>query len=401
MSRRGRVDVAVVGGGAVGTCAALALARAGLDVALIEAAQPQRWTVGKPDLRVYAIAPDNIGLLDTLGVWEGIASARAQAYRRMRVWDAAGGGELMFDADAFGRRELGWIVEHALLVERLWDGANAAGVRVHCPARVERCEQDPGGVRLQLDDGTRIEASAAVAADGADSTLRQLAQIDVVSHDYRQRGIVAYVTTANPHEETAWQRFLPGGPVAFLPCADLTDVQPAGHRSSIVWTVADDKVADLLAADDREFGESLTRAFGARLGDVVPQSPRVAFPLRRQLVREAVNGRVLVIGDAAHVVHPLAGQGVNLGLRDVWALRDMIGTAIDLRVDWSRPHRLARWARARKSENAVAAYTFEGINRVFASDGMAATLLRGPLLGLAGRVPPLAHRLWRRASGVT
>ena len=167
-----------------------------------------------------------------------------------------------------------------------------------------------------------------------------------------------------------------------------------------MWSVPEAEATRLLALDDAAFDAELTRAFDARLGPARVASARAAFPLRRQLVNEYVAGRVLFVGDAAHVVHPLAGQGVNLGLRDVAALRDVIAGAIRHRSDWSTPARLARWARTRRSDNAVAAYSFEGLQRLFGSDDVATTLLRGPLLGLAGRVPPLARLLWRRASGL-
>jgi 3-demethoxyubiquinol 3-hydroxylase len=392
MSRRMRSDVVVVGGGVVGAACALALAKLDLDVALVEAAEPARWSAGHPDLRVYAFAPDNAALLDTLDAWQGVREARAQPYRGMRVWDAAGGDELAFAADALGRSELGWIVEHGLLVDRLWAALPRSGVIVHAPARVESLEQQEDGVRLRLDDGVRVEAKLAIAADGADSTLRRLAGGTVDSHDYAQRGVVAFIQTRQPHQDTAWQRFLPTGPLAVLPFTE--------GRSSIVWTLPEARAAEVLALDDAGFARALTRAFDARLGEMRPLSKRVAFPLRRQLAQSLVSGRVLVVGDAAHVVHPLAGQGVNLGLRDVAALRDMVASAQRRRGDWSSPHRLARWARTRKSENALAAHAFDGINRVFSSEGMHRTLLRGQLLGLAGKLPPLTTALWRRAAGL-
>ena len=392
MKSRARLDVAVAGGGVVGAACALALARAGLDVALVEARPVPRWLAEQPDLRVYALAPDNAALLDALGVWPQVVRARAQPYRKMRVWDAGGGDELAFDAATLARDELGWIVENGLLVDRLWAALVAAGVQVHCPARVQGMEQDEAGVRLQLDDGTRLEARVAVAADGGASELRRLAGLDVDAHDYGQRGVVAFIETADPHQETAWQRFLPTGPLALLPFTQ--------GRSSIVWTLPEAEAARVLALDDAAFAVALTDASAARLGRAVPVSERAAFPLRRQLVRQQVAGRVLVLGDAAHVVHPLAGQGVNLGLRDVAALRAEVESAQARRVDWASAHRLQRWARRRRSDNTVSAYAFEGINRLFSNADPLAALARGPLLGLAGKLPPLTRALWRHAAGV-
>ncbi|HYM87301.1 MAG TPA: UbiH/UbiF family hydroxylase [Pseudoxanthomonas sp.] len=392
MSRRGCLDAVVVGGGVVGAACALSLARLDLSVALVEGREPARWSADAPDLRVYAFAPDNAALLEALGVWASVREACAQPYRRMRVWDASGGGELSFDADLLGRDQLGWIIEHNLLVDRLWAALPAAGVQLHCPSRIESMEQDEGGVRLRLDDGSRLEARVAIAADGADSTLRELAGLRVSAHDYAQRGVVAFVETDASNESTAWQRFLPTGPLAFLPFVEA--------RSSIVWTLPDGEAQRVLALDDDTFNRELTNAFAARLGEVRVVSKRAGFPLRRQLAESHVAGKVLLMGDAAHVVHPLAGQGVNLGLRDVARLRDGIVDAQSRRADWASPHRLARWARECRSSNAAAAYAFDGINRAFSNDGMHATLLRGYALGLAGKLPPLANLFWKRASGL-
>ena len=391
MSRIMPLDVAVVGGGVVGASCALSLARAGLEVALVEAREPMPWSSSTPDLRVYAIAPDSTALLQQLGVWDGVRQARAQPYRRMRVWDAVGGGELDFDADKLGRPQLGFIVENALLQQHLWHALPAAGVRLHCPARVDSLEQDDGLARLRLDDGTRLAARLVVAADGAESSLRELAGLSTSAHDYGQRAIVAFVDSDAPHDCTAWQRFLPGGPLALLPFTQ--------GRSSIVWTLPEAEATRLLALSDADFERELTAAAQGRLGAMRLASARAAFPLRRQLAREYVAGRVLVVGDAAHVVHPLAGQGVNLGLRDVAALATSIEQARTRQLPWDAPHRLARWSRNRRSENAAAAFTFEGINRLFSNDEMHASLVRGPLLGLAGKLPGLSQLLWRKASG--
>ena len=391
-----RADVALVGGGIVGAACALALAREGLAVTLIEAGAPPSWSAAEPDLRVYALAPDNVALLDALEVWPAVRDARAHAYRRMHVWDAAGGEPLRFDADAFAEPQLGWIVEHALLQDRLWAALPAAGIAVRTEAAVETLQQEDDGVSLTLEDGLKVEARLAIAADGGASRLRTLAGIETDRHDYAQRGVVAYIAHDLPHEDTAWQRFLPTGPLAFLPCAARAD---APHVSSIVWTLPEAEAVRVLALDDADFGREVTDAFAARLGACRPLSKRVGFPLRREVARSFHTGRVLALGDAAHVVHPLAGQGVNLGLRDVAALAAAVRDAQARRVAWDSAHRLERWARQRRSDGAASAHAFGAINRLFSNDDVALTLLRGRGLGLVGRLPPLARALWRHAAG--
>ena len=393
MRRSETLDVAVVGAGVVGSTAALSMARAGLRVAIIEVQEPPAWQAQAPDLRVYAFAPDSQALLDSLGVWSTVAAARVQAYRRMRVWDAAAGRELVFDGDALGREFLGHIVEHGLLLDRLWAAVlREPNMQRHCPAGLVALDQDADGVTLGLDDGQELRAKLLLGADGAASRVRGLVAVPSNERDYGQCGLVAYASTELPHQDTCWQRFLPGGPLAFLPCSD--------GRSSIVWTVARVEAERLLSLDESLFCAELTRAFDARLGKVTAVSARKAFPLRRKLTTEMLHGRVALIGDAAHVVHPLAGQGVNLGLRDVAALTSQVRQAQAAGRDFSSAHRLQRWARTRLSENAVAAYSFEAINGLFSNDALLPTLFRGHLLGLAGRIQPLSQLLWKRAAGL-
>ncbi len=399
MSRRGRLDAVVVGGGVVGAASALMLAREGLQVALVEAQRPTAWTREQRDLRVFAFAPDNAALLARLGVWAQVLAARAQPYRGMRVWDAASGDPLVFDADALGERQLGWIVENAVLVDALWQALPGAGVRVHCPARVEQLEQLDTGVRIGLDDGLVLEAQLAIAADGGHSALRRLAGIEAPVHDYQQRGLVAFVASEIPHRHTCWQRFLPTGPVAFLPFSADGDAVLDARLGSIVWTLPTAEAQRLLDTPPAQFENELSTAFGGELGALSLQSARAAFPLRRQLAHTQVKDRVLLVGDAAHVMHPLAGQGVNHGLRDVAALQTTLGAAQANGGDITSPARLARWARTRRSENALGAHAFETINRVYSNDALLPTLLRGSLLGIAGRLPPLTRALWRHAAG--
>lgn len=401
MSRRAALDVVVAGGGVVGAATALMLAREGLQVALVEPKAPPRWQCEARDLRVYAFAPDNAALFAELGAWPGVLASRVQAYRRMQVWDAAGGDALAFDADNLGQPQLGWIIENNALVDALWRLLPAAGVRLHCPARIETLQQDDTGVRVGLDDGLVLEARLAMAADGGQSALRTLAGIGTTKHDYHQQGVVAFVASELPHRETCWQRFLPGGPLALLPFNDDGDAADLrGRLGSIVWTVPDVDAQRLRDAEPAQFEEALADAFGGELGGFRLQSARAAFPLQRQLAATHLAGRVLLLGDAAHVVHPLAGQGVNLGLRDVAELREHVRSVKARGGDIASPTRLARWARGRRSENAVNAHAFETINRVYSNDALLPTLLRGHALGLVGKLPPLARALWGHAAGI-
>lgn len=393
MSRRGELDAIIVGGGAIGAALALGLARDGFDIALVEARAPTPWNPSDDvDLRVVALASDARLLFENLGVWTAIAGARIGPYRRMRVWDALAPGELAFDAAENGEAALGWIVENGLVQHALWSALGAEPrARVLCPAEVAGVDSDDEGVAATLADGTRLRARVLVAADGAQSPLRKALGIDCDDRDYAQRAVVANVATARPHEETAWQRFLPGGPLAFLPLAD--------GRSSIVWSLPGAEAARVLALDDAAFRAELGAAFDFRLGEIVSSTPRAAFPLRLRLAKRYVAGRSVLAGDAAHVVHPLAGQGMNLGFRDVACLRRVLRDARDRGGDFGAPHVLRRYERERRSENALAAHGLDAIERLFGATDPLTPTLRGAGLALVDRLAPVKHVFAAIAAG--
>lgn len=391
MKPRNAFDVAVVGAGMVGSAAALALAKRGLRVALVEERAPPAWSAADPlDLRVVALAPSASALLDELGVWQRMRTARASAYRHMHVWDSANGAAIDFDAADLNAAELGWIVENRLVQHELWQALQAEpGVTLRCPARVVASE-DEGELRsLRLDDDGRLLARLVVAADGAASPLRHLLDIGASGHVYDQHALVAHVRTQRPHGATAWQRFLPGGPLAFLPLAD--------GRCSIVWSLPPPECRRLCAANDQAFLDELGCAFDFRLGPVLETTPRAEFPLRLLLAERYVAPRFALIGDAAHQVHPLAGQGVNLGLRDVTALVEAIAAGSN--GDPGAATALRRYERRRRSDNTLAAWGLDGINRLFRSEFEPLVLARGLGLRAVSALTPLKQLLMRHAAG--
>lgn len=392
--RRGpALDIAVVGGGMVGAATALALARAGFATALLEARPPSEWRVqDEVDLRVVGLAPSSIALLEDLGVWTSIRDARACPYAHMHVWDAGNGAAIDFDAAHEGRDLLGYIVENNLVQWTLWQALEAAGVQRLCPATVKDFEVRSDRVVLELADSESLSVRLLVAADGAGSPLRERAGIATRGRDYGQRAIVAHVATERPHAHTAWQRFLPAGPLALLPLAD--------GRSSVVWSLPEAEARRVQSLDDEAFLNELGLASDFRLGRITDATPRAAFPLKLQLASTYQADRFVLLGDAAHAVHPLAGQGVNLGLRDVAELRDTLVAARDAGRDIASAHVLRRYARRRRSADTLDAYGFDALARVYAWQSLPLVAARGLGVRVLDHLTPLKRRIAAHAAGL-
>jgi 2-octaprenyl-3-methyl-6-methoxy-1,4-benzoquinol hydroxylase len=389
-------DVVIVGGGMVGAALACSLGGSLLKVAVIESSLPQEFSADQPhDLRVSALSIASKNILETVGAWRGVASRRLCPFRRMRVWETAGDTE--FCSDDIGRAELGYIVENRVtqlaLLDRLRDFSN---IELICPATINRisysAESQNDHSELELADGRLLSAKVLVAADGGQSRVRQAAGLGVTSWDYKQHALVIYIETDYGQQDITWQRFAPSGPQAFLP---LT-----GHYGSIVWYNSPDEVSRLKALSHEELMAELVAAFPNCLGKVRGVLGTASFPLKRQHAQDYVKPGVVLVGDAAHMINPLAGQGVNIGLLDAAALGEVLieaqkqGQAIDdIAV-------LKRYEKLRRNENLRMMTVMDVFYRVFSNEILPVKFLRNLGLGLAERLSPAKNKVMRMAMGL-
>jgi ubiquinone biosynthesis UbiH/UbiF/VisC/COQ6 family hydroxylase len=391
---RDYLDAVIVGAGMVGAAAALGLARAGLKVALVEQHPVSPPQTSEPvDARVVALAPHSQQLLSQLGVWNEVLAVRASPYVRMEVIDPAGGSSLSFAAADQGWPCLGHIVENRLIAGMLWRALEREpGIRLLLGDVLDGFDLDGQGARLRLHSGGDLRTRLLIGADGVRSRVREELLIETDGMMYGQSGLVAQIELEHPQPGLAWQRFLPTGPLAFLPLLD--------GSSSIVWTLPAARAEELVARPVEQFEAQLQRASGGRFGRLRLVSERAAFPLRLQIAQRFVEQRAILIGDAAHVVHPLAGQGVNLGFDDVSALLQSVEQARQLgRVPLGDTD-LARWGRQRRSEATLAARAFDGLNRLYAISEGPMVAIRALGLRLVDRLTPLKRKLAEQAAGI-
>jgi 2-polyprenylphenol 6-hydroxylase len=389
-------DVLVVGAGPVGLTTALALIRAGFSVSVVDA-QPGIPVApsGPFELRVSAITRAAEALLTHVKVWDSMSEMRRQSFESMRVWDAGSSGELQFDAADIGEPHLGTMVENSALTSALVAVLSefaAPQFSWRRGAVLESLHVEDDGVIARV-SGEVMRAHLVVGADGADSKVRELRDLPTRRRDYQQAGLVATLRTQQPHLGTAWQRFLPTGPIALLPLP--------GDFSSIVWSTDPQDAAELVAMSTERFNAVVSEAFEYRFGEVVWSGERGQFPLRRVEAVNYVAPRTVLVGDAAHTIHPLAGQGLNLGLLDAAALAQVMADARAAGRNAFSRVTLRRYERWRKAHNLAVQNGMDALRWVYAQRQRAVRSARGMGMGVINTLTPARNMLTELASGVT
>ena len=397
-------DILIVGGGMVGLTCATLLAQYGEDTArsfsigIVETSPPAPVRPNADiELRVSALSRISRTILQFSGIWPAIAATRISPYRRMCVWQADGAAgsarSISFDAAELGEPDLGCIVENGVIRRAAWERVNAMpSVSLHLGSAPAALHEETDALELILENGQRLRTRLLVGADGARSWVRQALGVTSREREYGQRAIVAHVESQRSHRETAWQRFIAGGPVALLPLDD--------GRSSVVWSCPDATAAELMAADKKIFDQRLTLATDQVLGSLTTTTERADFPLSLAYAQRYTGRRYALIGDAAHRVHPLAGQGANLGLLDAAALAETLAVQqASPVIDPGDPVILRRYERWRKGDNLLTMGVLDGLHRLFGAGWVPAARLGGLGLGIVDRLAPVKRRLALYAMG--
>ena len=394
-----RADLLIVGAGMVGSALALALQDSGLEILVLDGGplsvkpfDPQ--SAFEP--RVSALSAASQRILDRLNVWDGIAARRASPYREMQVWDGSGTGQVHFSAASVHADVLGHIVENRVVQEALLERLHDSDIGLLANARLEQMRRSGDDWLLTLADGRTLRAPLVIAADGANSAVRRLTGCATREWDYLHHAIVTSVRTADSHQHTAWQRFTEEGPLAFLPLE-----REGEHWCSIVWSVTPTEAQRLMALGDDEFCRDLEKAFEGRLGTVLSADPRLCVPLRQRHAKRYVAEGLALIGDAAHTIHPLAGQGVNLGFLDAAVLAEVLLHAATRGERLADVRVLSRFERRRMPHNLALMAAMEGLERLFQADPLPLRWLRNTGLKWVDNLPEAKAMFVRQALGLS
>ena len=391
------MDVVIVGAGVVGAALAALLQVHRLKVLVVDRGKPPRLSDENPfggyDLRTLALTLASQSILTNIGAWPAIAEERTAGFSSMEVWEANHQPGIRYESAAIGEPVLGVIVEHSVVQAALLKALVGAGIVPRYEQSVVGYQIGSKGLRVELDNGEYINTRLLIGADGQHSRVRELSGIALSVADYYQHAVVATVATEIAHGQTARQIFLPTGPLAFLPLADAT-------TSSIVWTTTPALAMELVNCDDAEFGRRIAHAFEYRLGEVRWCSERKMFPLRRAHAHRYIAARIALVGDAAHCVHPLAGQGANLGLLDAASLAEVVGEALYHGRDIGAERVLRRYERWRKGETTMVQLALDGLQRLYAAESGELKRLRVAGLTMIDQIVPAKRLIMRYASGL-
>ena len=388
-------DIIIIGSGMVGGTLACALMEQGLRIALVEAGTvPVEWTPENYDLRVSAFTRASEQIFRNIGVWDNIVVHRVSPFRQMRVWDGTGSGMIHFDCAELGEDILGYIIENSVIQNALFENVQKSkDIDVIHPVKPRSLSLNADEVILHLDNDQTLTSRLIIGADGNQSWVREQADIAYRGWSYGQKAVVCAVKTSKQHQETAWQRFMPDGPLAFLPLADH-------HCCSIVWSTTPEHADHLLSLDDASFIVELQKAFGETLGTIQSAGPRGAFPLNLRHAEEYTKSRLALIGDAAHMAHPLAGQGVNLGLLDAVTLAEVLIDANKAGKDIGALAVLRRYERWRKGNNMFMLAVMDGFKKLFGNNIPPVRWARNLGLSITNKATPLKNMIVYRAMGL-
>jgi 2-polyprenylphenol 6-hydroxylase len=394
-----RADLLIVGAGMVGSALALALQDSGLEILVLDGSplsvkpfDPQ--SAFEP--RVSALSAASQRILQRLNVWDGMVSRRVSPYGEMQVWDGSGTGQIHFSAGSVHADVLGHIVENRVIQDALLEQLHDSEIGLLANARLEQMRRSGDDWLLTLADGRTLRAPLVIAADGANSAVRRLTGCATREWDYLHHAIVTSVRTADSHQSTAWQRFTDEGPLAFLPLE-----REGEHWCSIVWSVTPSEAERLMALGDEAFCRDLEKAFEGRLGTVISADPRVCVPLRQRHAKRYVAEGLALIGDAAHTIHPLAGQGVNLGFLDAAVLAEVLQHAVERGERLADVKVLSRYERRRMPHNLALMAAMEGLERLFQADPLPMRWLRNTGLKWVDQMPEAKAMFVRQALGLS